>query len=61
MDDVFIKSGSPDEPRALVLLAGGAEEKFTIKPGETAEAFRNRIFVYAQGRGAESVVYGGLP
>jgi hypothetical protein len=60
-NEIVIHGGLGDDLRhATVLFPDKREENFGIEPGEILEAFRDRVVTYAEGRGADSVVFGGL-
>jgi hypothetical protein len=61
LQEVIIKGGVSIELHAVIRSSDGSRREIWAAPGESVEAFRERIRAEARAGNAEVVIFGGLP
>jgi hypothetical protein len=61
MKEVIVRGSRGREPRALVIARDGSRQESAAWPGESVQAFRQRVCAEAAAEDADTVMFFGLP
>jgi hypothetical protein len=59
--EITIKGGIDTEPHCIIRGGDGSRKEMRAEPGESADAFMDRVRALAIAEHADTIFFGGLP